>query len=43
MLMFMSAITEQHYQIPYNATDIETAILPASVYVQYDAIRLEVK
>lgn len=29
--------------LPYNATDTETAVLPASVYVQYDALRLEVK
>ncbi|PWY91707.1 rhamnogalacturonate lyase B [Aspergillus sclerotioniger CBS 115572] len=28
--------------LPYNATDTETAILPATVYVQYDALRLEV-
>lgn len=27
--------------LPYNATDVETAILPAAVYVQYDAWRLE--
>ncbi|EAW07128.1 polysaccharide lyase family 4 protein [Aspergillus clavatus NRRL 1] len=27
--------------LPYNATDTETAILPATVYVQYDALRLE--
>lgn len=29
--------------LPYNATDTETAILPGTVYVQYDALRLEVK
>ncbi|KAJ6110365.1 Glycoside hydrolase-type carbohydrate-binding [Penicillium sp. IBT 16267x] len=29
--------------LPYNATDTGTAILPASVYVQYDAIRLELQ
>ncbi|KAL2820919.1 Rhamnogalacturonate lyase B [Aspergillus cavernicola] len=29
--------------LPFNATDTETAILPATVYVQYDALRLEVK
>ncbi|KAJ5378413.1 Glycoside hydrolase-type carbohydrate-binding [Penicillium cosmopolitanum] len=28
--------------LPYNATDTETAILPGTVYVQYDALRLEV-
>jgi rhamnogalacturonan endolyase len=29
--------------LPYNATDVETAILPATVYVQYDALRLELE
>jgi rhamnogalacturonan endolyase len=29
--------------LPHNATDTETAILPATVYVQYDAIRLELQ
>lgn len=28
--------------LPHNATDTETAILPGTVYVQYDALRLEV-
>ena len=28
--------------LPYNATDYESALLPRSVYVQYDALRLEV-
>lgn len=28
--------------LPYNATDYESAVLPRSVYVQYDALRLEV-
>ncbi|CAE6450587.1 unnamed protein product [Rhizoctonia solani] len=28
--------------LPFNATDIETAVLPASIYVQYDALRLEI-
>lgn len=27
--------------LPYNATDVETAMLPGTVYVQYDALRLE--
>ncbi|PYH96645.1 rhamnogalacturonate lyase B [Aspergillus ellipticus CBS 707.79] len=27
--------------LPYNATDTETAVLPGTVYVQYDALRLE--
>ncbi|KAJ5126469.1 hypothetical protein N7448_007248, partial [Penicillium atrosanguineum] len=29
--------------LPYNATDVETAVLPATVYVQYDALRLELE
>ncbi|KAK8092502.1 hypothetical protein PG999_014701 [Apiospora kogelbergensis] len=29
--------------LPFNATDYESALLPQSVYVQYDALRLEVK
>lgn len=28
--------------LPYNATNYEPAILPQSVYVQYDALRLEI-
>ncbi|KAG8701655.1 hypothetical protein FRC09_005214 [Ceratobasidium sp. 395] len=28
--------------LPLNATDYESAVLPASIYVQYDALRLEV-
>jgi rhamnogalacturonan endolyase len=29
--------------LPFNATDYESAVLPRSVYVQYDALRLEVR
>jgi rhamnogalacturonan endolyase len=29
--------------LPYNATDYESAVLPQSVYVQYDALRLEIE
>jgi rhamnogalacturonan endolyase len=29
--------------LPYNATDYESAVLPTSVYVQYDALRLEIQ
>lgn len=29
--------------LPFNATDYESAVLPQSVYVQYDALRLEVQ
>ncbi|QRW06593.1 rhamnogalacturonate lyase [Ceratobasidium sp. AG-Ba] len=28
--------------LPFNATDYESAVLPGSIYVQYDALRLEV-
>lgn len=27
--------------LPFNATNYESALLPRSVYVQYDALRLE--
>lgn len=33
---------EMVLNLPYNATDYESALLPRSVYVQYDAMRLEV-
>ncbi|KAL3476169.1 galactose mutarotase-like domain-containing protein [Aspergillus californicus] len=29
--------------LPYNASSVETALLPDALYVQYDALRLEVK
>lgn len=29
--------------LPYNATNYESALLPETTYVQYDALRLEVK
>lgn len=29
--------------LPFNATDYESALLAESVYVQYDALRLEVR
>ncbi|KAH7118540.1 family 4 polysaccharide lyase [Dactylonectria estremocensis] len=29
--------------LPYNASSVETALLPDSLYVQYDALRLELK
>ncbi|KAI1503967.1 rhamnogalacturonate lyase [Biscogniauxia marginata] len=28
--------------LPFNATDYESAVLPPSIYVQYDALRLEI-
>lgn len=38
-----AAANEIVLSLPYNATDYESAVLPRSVYVQYDALRLEVK
>ncbi|KAF1929942.1 polysaccharide lyase family 4 protein [Didymella exigua CBS 183.55] len=38
-----NATNEFVLSLPYNATDYESAVLPKSVYVQYDALRLEVK
>jgi rhamnogalacturonan endolyase len=29
--------------LPYNGTDYESAVLPPAVYVQYDALRLEME
>lgn len=37
------ATNEIVLSLPYNATDYESAVLPTSVYVQYDALRLEVQ
>lgn len=28
--------------LPFNATDYESALLPTALYVQYDAMRLEI-
>lgn len=28
--------------LPFNATNYESAVLPTTVYVQYDALRLEI-
>ncbi|KAI1260331.1 polysaccharide lyase family 4 protein [Xylariaceae sp. FL1019] len=38
-----NATNEIILSLPFNATDYESAVLPESVYVQYDALRLEVK
>ncbi|ROW02491.1 hypothetical protein VMCG_06068 [Cytospora schulzeri] len=38
-----NATNEVILSLPYNATDYESAVLPRSIYVQYDALRLEVK
>jgi rhamnogalacturonan endolyase len=39
---FVKGTNEIILSLPANATDYESAVLPQSVYVQYDALRLEV-
>ena len=39
---FVEGKNEIVLSLPPNATDYESAVLPRSVYVQYDALRLEV-
>ncbi|PVH78527.1 polysaccharide lyase family 4 protein [Cadophora sp. DSE1049] len=39
---FVEGENEIVLSLPANATDYESAVLPRSVYVQYDALRLEV-
>ncbi|KAL5332018.1 hypothetical protein ACEPPN_001561 [Leptodophora sp. 'Broadleaf-Isolate-01'] len=39
---FVEGKNEIVLSLPANATDYESAVLPRSVYVQYDALRLEV-
>jgi hypothetical protein len=39
---FVKGTNEITLSLPANATDYESAVLPQSVYVQYDALRLEV-
>jgi rhamnogalacturonan endolyase len=39
----LNATNEIVLSLPYNATDYESAVLATSVYVQYDALRLEVQ
>ncbi|KAI6912597.1 rhamnogalacturonate lyase [Hortaea werneckii] len=41
--LLQSGENELILSLPYNATDYESALLPTSTYVQYDALRLEVK
>ncbi|KAI1387385.1 polysaccharide lyase family 4 protein [Hypoxylon trugodes] len=36
-------VNEFVLSLPFNATDTETALLPETVYVQYDALRFELK
>jgi len=38
-----TGMNELVLSLPAGATDYESAVLPQSVYVQYDALRLEVK
>lgn len=37
-----NGVNEMILNLPANATDYESAVLPRSTYVQYDAMRLEV-
>ncbi|PKS08728.1 hypothetical protein jhhlp_004781 [Lomentospora prolificans] len=41
--LLTSGTNEMILSLPYNATNYEPAILPTTVYVQYDALRLEIK
>lgn len=41
-MYFVEGANELILSLPANATDYESAVLPQSVYVQYDALRLEV-
>lgn len=41
--LLSNATNEVVLSLPFNATDYESALLPRSVYVQYDALRLEVR
>lgn len=41
--IFVNGVNEIVLSLPANATDYESAVLPTSVYVQYDALRLEIE
>lgn len=41
--MLVEGANEMVLSLPPNATDYETAVLPGTTYVQYDALRFEVK
>lgn len=43
VLVTGNATNEIVLSLLYSATDYESALLPTSVYVQYDALRLEVQ
>ncbi|KAH7318416.1 galactose mutarotase-like domain-containing protein [Stachybotrys elegans] len=40
--MLKAGTNEFVLSLPYNGTNYESAVLPTSVYVQYDALRLEI-
>jgi rhamnogalacturonan endolyase len=40
---FVEGVNEIVLSLPPNATDYESAVLPTTVYVQYDALRLEIE
>jgi rhamnogalacturonan endolyase len=39
---FVGGTNEDNLNLPANAIDYETAVLPWSTYVEHDALRLEV-
>lgn len=41
--LLMKGKNEFVLSLPFNATNYESALLVGTVYVQYDALRLEVK
>jgi rhamnogalacturonan endolyase len=40
---FVEGVNEIVLSLPPNATDYESAVLPLTTYVQYDALRLEIE
>lgn len=42
-LLRAGAQNEIVLSLPFNATNYESAVLPRSLYVQYDALRLEIE
>lgn len=40
---FVNGTNEIVLSLPANATDYESAVLPQTTYVQYDALRLEIE
>lgn len=41
--LFVDGKNEIILSLPANATDYQSAVLPTTTYVQYDALRLEIK